>query len=415
MKINKEQFYTYLFAIVLLLQLYVPSFRFNIYLQLLLLSAFVLLEKPTMSVRFFKTLSPIVIIISIGFIGMLFYKYKLYNIIKDVFHFIRPLVAMLMGYLFYRKINNFRLFVRTIVIVGFLSSLVHFYIMFFVNSSLENVSSLRENSKDNILELFALFFFSYYKKFKNERLFSRRLISRILYISILLSCIMYFSRTMIAMTILLLLTIHGHTIITKKTIKIISALVLLVLAFYVFLFSINIQRNKKGLESFLYKLKVAPAEIFKTKIDRQNHADLWDHWRGYEAKRALDLLKRKPEAYVIGCGYGSLVNLKFYAPLSGDAKGMKYISELHNGYIFVLYKTGIFGLAFYMIFLFILYTKIYLKRTFERTFISGIALCILFATLVIGSFFNGDPIMLFLLGTLLFFDEKNNSKTPEAC
>ena len=69
--------------------------------------------------------------------------------------------------------------------------------------------------------------------------------------------------------------------------------------------------------------------MFKTNVDRENHKDLWDHWRGYEAKRAFALMEQYPSSFIIGTGQGSLVNLKFEAPLTGDKnKGLKYISEL---------------------------------------------------------------------------------------
>lgn len=405
MIVNAQKLYSYLYSIILLLQLYIPSVRVNIYLQIVLLGAFFFVEKPMISVRFYKVLVPIVVVILMGFIGTMFHRYNLYNVIKDIIHFIRPLISILIGYLFFRRINDFNLFVKTVIITGFLSSIIHYYVIFFVNNGLETLSDLREFSKDNVLELFALFFFAYYKKFQNEKLFASKILSRILYASILFSCIIYFSRTMIIMGIIILMTVQGYTMITKKGLKIMSLVIVLIIGLYAFLFSINIQRKQSGFESFLYKLKVAPEEIFKTKIDRENHADLWDHWRGYEAKRAFALLDANPSGYFIGCGYGSLVNLKFFAPLSRDLKGMKYISELHNGYIFLLYKVGIFGLIFYIILLIGLYRNIYVAQSFEKVFISSIALCLMFATLVIGSIFNGNPTMLLLVGALLYYDD----------
>lgn len=408
MKINAEKFYTYIFIIVFLLQLYVASFRINIFFQIFVLATYFYIENAKISFNFYKILVPLLLIILTGFIGQIFNKYGLYNIIKDIFHFSRPLIAIFLGYLIYKRINNFKLFIKTIVIIGFISSLIHFFIILFINKGFENVHSLRENTKDNILELFALFFFIFYKKFQKEELFQNKLFKKIVLFSLILSNILYFSRTMILMSIVLLLTVYGYTTITKNSVRVFGFLLVTLIGLYVFLFTVNIQRNKNGLESFLYKLKVAPEEVFKTKINREDHSDLWDHWRGYEAKRAIELLKEKPIGLGFGLGYGSLVNLKFYAPLSNDDKGMKYISELHNGYIFLLYKTGVFGLFLYLFFLFRLYKKIYIKRSFENVFISGIALSIMIASLVIGSIFNGNPTMMILLGALVFFDEKNS-------
>ena len=408
MKINAIKFYTTIFIIVLFLQLYVFSFRFNIFFQLFILAGFIAIEKPKTSLLFLKTNLPLVLVFLLGFIGMFFERYHLYNIIKDIFHFIKPILGICIGYFFYKKINNFKLFIKTIVITGFFSALLHYIIVIFFIKNIETVSNIRELGTDNFVELFALFFLVFYKKFQKENLFSSKLVHLIILCAILISCVLYFSRTMIVMSVMILLTIYGYTIITKMTLKITGFLLLFILFFYAFLFSANIRRNSKGFESFLYKVKNAPSEVFKTHVDRENHADLWDHWRGYEANRALALLGDNPSGYIFGCGYGSLVNLKFYAPLSKDSKGMKYISELHNGYVYVLYKTGIIGLVLYLYFLYILYIKIYFERRFSNVFISAIAMCFLFSTLVTVGINNNNDTIIIILGALIFFYEKNN-------
>lgn len=410
MKINAIKFYTSVFVIVLFLQLYLFSFRINIFLQLFVLCGFLAIEKAKISKNFFGIALPIFLLFLIGFLGMLLGKYHLFNIIKDIFHFIKPILAILIGYLFYRKINNFKLFIKTIVITGFLSAIVHYIIIIFFIRNIETVSNIRQFGTDNYVELFALFFLAFYKKFQKENLFSSKLLHNVILVALLISSILYFSRTMIGMAVMALLTIYGYSIITRRTLRITGIFILFILGFYAILFSSNIQRNSKGIESFLYKVKNAPAEVFETQIDRENHVDLWDHWRGYEAKRAIALLNDNPQAYIFGCGYGSLVNLKFYAPLSDEPKGMKYISELHNGYAYILYKTGIIGILLYLYFLFLLYVKIYFDRRFTTTFISTIGLCFLFSTLVTVGINNSNDTIIFLLGALLFFYEKENSE-----
>lgn len=412
MKVNAIKFYSTIFAIILILQLYVNSFKINILIQLLSLIVFFIFEKKTISTRFIKSIAPIFYLFIICFIGMFIHKYNSYNIIKDLSHFIKPILGLIIGYVFYKKINSIKIFIQTIVITSFLSALIHFVIILTIKN-INTVSDIREFTRDNFVELFGLLFFMFYKKFQNERLFSNKLVSKIIFISLLISCILYFSRTMIIMAAIVITTVYGYTIITKKSIKIGLVLLSFVLLFYALLFSINLQRNKSGMESFFYKVKIAPSEIFKTHINRENHSDLWDHWRSYEALRAIELLNENPSGYFFGLGYGSLVNLKFFAPISDDKNGMKYISELHNGYVYVLYKTGIIGLLLYLFFLYYLYVKIYFKRNFTTVFISAIGLSIFISTLVIGSIFNGNPTTLFLLGGLLFFDEKNLIKNEQ--
>ena len=389
------------------MQLYLPSFKANIFIQIGVLLLYFFLEKATISLGFLKVLLPIICVILLGFLGTLINKHSLFNILKDIFHFLKPILGLLIGYLFFTKINNFKIFVKTIVIAGLISALIHFILVAFYSRT-ETVSDLRELGRDNFLELFALFFLCYYKKFKQENLFESKTVFRIIFYMLLLSCGLYFSRTMIVIAILLFLSVYGYTKITKTTLKIISIFTIFIVLFYAYLFSIKLNRNGNSLESFLYKVQIAPSEILKTKIDRNNHKDLWDHWRGYEAKRAFALMEDNPSSYVFGCGHGSMVNLKFYAPLTNNKKdkGLKYISELHNGYAFVFYKTGIIGVIFYFLFFIRLYKKIYINRQFVTIFISAIGIAFLFTTLTITGIYNTKDIIVFILGGLLFFEHK---------
>ncbi len=407
MKVKVSNFYTTLFAIVIFAQLYLPSFKINVFLQIFALSLFFLLEKkPVIPLFLFKFSKPLYLILLIGFISTFFYNYSYYNIFKDIFHFIKPIVGLAIGYLFYRKINNIKSFIKIIVFIGFLSAIIHLIIIGFF-TDLDTVSSLREHGKDNFIEMFALFFLIFFKRFnEGEKLFKSSQKSTIILIVLMLSNILYMSRTMMVGAIIVLLSIYGYTRITKKTIKVLLFIFIFIGLLYAYLFSVKVDRTGNSLASFFYKVKIAPAEILKTNIDRENHRELWDHWRGYEAKRAIALLNENPHFYFVGAGYGSLVNLKFFAPLTDNPskdKGLKYISELHNGIPYILYKTGIFGLVIYLAFLFKIYNIIYKKFTFETIFISSIGLFYLFSTITITGIYNTKDTIVFILGGLLYF------------
>lgn len=412
MKISKTNFYNTIFAVIILLQIFLPSFKANIFLQIVVLGIFFSLDKVLISNQFLKIIVPIIILFFIGFIGMLLHKHFFFNITKDIFHFVKPILGIMIGYLFYKKINNFKRFIKTIVYCGLVSALIHFLYLFITGNIFSgSISVIRESNKDSFLELFALFFLLFYKKFQEENLFRNKNNFVLIKYILIFSCILYFSRTMLICALMLMFSIKGYTKITTKTIKIVSILLVSIALFYAFLFSIKIDRNKPGIETFLYKIKNAPSEIFKTKIDRDNHKDLWDHWRGYEAKRAFELMNNNPSSYFFGCGHGSLVNLKFFAPLSGpNEKGMKYISELHNGYVYLLYKTGFLGLFFYLYTLYLLYIKIYKNLNITNVFISGIGIFYLFTMLTITGFYNSNDTIIFMLGALLFFNSKANNK-----
>lgn len=413
MKINSTKFYSGLFVIVILLQLYLPSFKLNIIFQLFLLALFFFYEKIKVNIEFYKIITPLFLLFFIGFIGAIINNFGMFNIIKDISHFLKPITGLLIGYLFYKKIDNLKTFTKTIVLVGFISAIIHFIIVFGFSKT-NTVAEIREYGRDNYLELFSFFFLSFYKKLTNDNLFDNKLNYRIVFWVLLLSCILYLSRTMMVLAILLLLSINGYTKITTKGLKVMGIFFLAIIGFYIFLHSIKIDRGKPGLEAFLFKVKIAPEEIFKTRIDRENHKELWDHWRGYEAKRAFDLMTEYPSSFVFGTGYGSLVNLKFEAPLTGENKGMKFISELHNGFAYVFYKTGIIGLIIYLSFLISLYKVIYKNSNYATIFISSIGILYFFTTLTITGIYNSRDIIVFILGALLFFKDKINASTKPA-
>lgn len=408
MVVSKAKFYNLLFITVLLLQLYLPSFKLNLFFQITVLLLYFYFENVAIERRFLKSIAAVFILFILGFIGTTYHSYPIYGFIKDVFHFAKPIVGLLIGFLFLKKINNYNLFLKTIVYCGLVSAVIHFLVLIgTANLFSGSVDTIREFGKDNFLELFALFFLIFNPRFQQKPLLKNRLHTIIIGSLLFVSNVLYFSRTMIVVAILLLLSVYGYTVLTKKTIRFLGVILTASVLFYGYLYSVKIERGKPGIEAFLYKVKIAPAELFKTKIDRENHRDLWDHWRGYEAKRAYALMKESPSSFVVGTGFGSLVNLKFKAPLTGEKEGMRYISELHNGYMYVFYKTGAIGIIVMLLFLGRLYLSLYRKQKNSKmvaVYISGIALVYLFTTLTITGIYNGRDVIIFILGGLLYFE-----------
>jgi len=211
--------------------------------------------------------------------------------------------------------------------------------------------------------------------------------------------------------ILLLIGSFGYSRISLKAIKYISLALILIFSLYVYLYSIDIERDQKGFSAFLYKVKIAPEEIFHTNIDINNHVDLWDHWRAYEANMAFAQMKGFQHIY--GRGLGSLVDLHFVAPLND--KGMQFISHLHNGYAMVYYKTGVFGLFIYLLFLINIYLFAFKKRfaKFElpiTNLIASIGIYLAFSSLIITGVYNLNDVYLFALGGLLSQYDKLRTK-----
>lgn len=396
-----------LFILVLLCELYLPSYKLNFAIQFLTLVGVVFSSKTSISLRFFKTILPLLLLFLIGFIGYLLDFYPLSATVKDITYFLKPIIALVLSYVLIKKQNDMFLFLKTIVYVAVFTAFIHLFGIFVLGDFRDNsINELRGDfGLDNFIEIFAFYILLFSKQFLGKSIIEVKKWHYLVLVFFLLSIYLYFSRTMLVAFFLVGFSILGYTKITQSTVKFIGLGLLFIGLLYVYLFSIKIDRNAKGAEAFLYKIKIAPEEIFETKIDRENHKELWDHWRGYEAKRAFELMNENPMSYFFGTGHGSLVNLKFKAPI-GD-EDMKFISRLHNGYVFVFYKMGSIGLLMLLLFLFKLYLRVYQnnrkdgKLFFTNRLIASVAVFYFFSSLIISGIYIPKDAIIFLLGGLL--------------
>lgn len=410
MKINKDVFLKIILIFNLLALIYLPSFKLNIILEIISILLLLPYSKGV-NKRIFGLLSPLLIVFFIGFVGFLTNESNLFVASKDVFHSLKPMLGIFLGFLIFSISKSFKKILQNIVLAGFLSSLIHlFIVLFFTNFLTGSINEIRDLTRDNFLDLIALFLLLFHNKFFGEQLVVNKY-RKYFILVISISCVLYFSRTMIIAAILFLITFYGYSKITLKSIKIFSIIFVSIVALYSYLYSVKIERNKPGIEAFLYKIKIAPEEIFETNINRDNHKDLWDHWRAYEAKRALSLLFEDKRNILFGCGYGSEVNLKFKAPLDGpEGHGLKYISELHNGYIYVLYKFGIAGILIYLFMLIKLYLFNKNSTNFNNLMLSFIGLFYFFTSFTITGMYNNRDIIVIILGLVyskFLFDKSN--------
>lgn len=412
MKINKDVFLKIILIFNLLVLIYLPSFKLNIILEIISILLLLTYSKGV-NKRIFSFLTPLIIVFFIGFVGFLINESNLFVASKDVFHSLKPILGIFLGFLIFSISKSFKKILQNIVLAGFFSSLIHLIIvLFFTDFLTGSINEIRDLTRDNFLDLIALFLLLFYNKFFGEQLVSNKY-RKYFIILISISCILYFSRTMIIAAILFLITIYGYSKITLKSIKIFSIIFIGFVALYSYLYSVKLDRGKPGIEAFLYKIKIAPEEIFETKINRDNHKDLWDHWRAYEAKRAMSLLFENNRNILFGCGYGSEVNLKFKAPLDGpEGNGLKFISELHNGYIYVLYKFGIAGILIYLFMLIKLYLFNRNSTNFSNLILSFIGLFYFFTSFTITGMYNNRDIIVIVLGVVygkFLLDKSNNN------
>lgn len=400
-----------LFTLVVLCEIYIVSFRINLLIQFAFLFLLLFSGKTQFSKSFLRTILPVIILVFLGFLGTFLDSYSRVDIIKDISHFIKPVFVLCIGFLVFKTINDQRIFLRTIIHIAAITAVIHVGgIVLFSDFLSRSISDIRgEYGLDNFIEIFAMFFLILAPKTAIQPLYKKDIYRKALIAIFAISIMFYFSRTMFGMIFFLGLSFYGYAKLNAKTLKVLGIFIVSVVLFYMYLDTLKPERNSKGIEALLYKIKIAPGEVFNAKLDRSNHTKLWDHWRAYEAKRALILMSENPKSYVFGNGHGSLVNLKFKAPLSEE--GMRYISVLHNGYIFVLYKTGFIGLLLYLFFLVSLYARNYHNQTqsdtvFFKIVVATIGAYFLFTSLIITGIYIPQDAILFILGGALFHENK---------
>ncbi|RLD27266.1 MAG: hypothetical protein DRI75_09970 [Bacteroidetes bacterium] len=408
MIIKKEVLYKWMLSILLFLPVAVASVEINVVVSLFLFGAVFLDQQNKFSISLINSIFPLILILIIASISSFFYPSTLYDNIKDSFFLLKPVLFILLGYILISKINNKDFIFKVIIYMAVFFAIIHLIEVFiFLLDHPFNVNRIRgETGLSNDLELFAIVFLIVNKKGKY---FSIRL-NYSKFIKILLYCsfILYFSRTMLVALFILIFAINGYTKFTRKGVIYIFLFLFLIIMFYMFLNSIDISSENVGIEGFLYKIKMAPAEIFypSNSIDIKDHANLWEHWRAYEALKALEQLVETK--YMLGLffgkGLGSLVDLGFIAPLNSE--GMQFIPKIHNGYINIMFKTGILGLLFYFIFLSYLYLQSYMKALnikvlFINNLISGIGIYFAFTTLIVSGIYNQSDISAIILGVFL--------------
>ena len=408
MKLNKQHIFSSIYGLALLGLTIFPSVELTLIICVILITSFSISNGYVDKYQI-NLVSLLFLIVLVGLFSTIFGSNKNIDILKDVLHYVKPLLMLLAGYLAARKIGDKHFVIKTILFVALVSAIKHIItFIFLVDFSDFDINKLRYNAGlGTFIELLALIILVASKKYRIFDVYKKKGVKRILLFIFIGSFILYFSRTMLLGLVVILITVFGYTKLNIKGVKYVSGVLIVIALSYTVLFNIKLNPDKPGLESFFYKIRNAPLEMFSSPegYDPQNHKRIFDRWRAYEAKMALQQMNENRLNYLFGKGFGSLIDLKFVAPLNDE--GMRFIPIIHNGYIYVLFKTGIIGLFIYMIFLVSLYFQSY-KESFSidelalRNLISGFGVYYLVTSFVITGIYNLEEPSSFILGSFLF-------------
>lgn len=296
------------------------------------------------SISIIKLILPFIAILILAFFVCFNFEYELYYIIRDITYLTKPILGFLIGYqLCKRSLSNaLRLLIKTAFIIAIYHIIL--LILAVVVHRATTIADIRLFSgyfSDYEIYIFLILLF--HKKFNLE--YTKK---EFLTLSIVIgfSSFMYLARTNFIQFLILFLALKGFFVINKKSILVITSIVLVSVVSYTAIYYSYPRRSAEGIEGFLYKIKVAPMEAFKTKINRHDWIEFNDNYRSYENIITIRTISKDGFwAIMFGKGLGSQIDLKQEVFL-GDMK-LRFISILHNGFMIVFLKTGLIGIFIY--------------------------------------------------------------------
>jgi hypothetical protein len=395
--LNKANINQFLFIICVI----IPFFNIYELSFLVWMVAIFFTIKNNYSFEFIKYLSVFLIIFFLAIVVGLFYNYSLYFTIRDLTYLLKPISGLLLGYqLFHKSIKNpFQFIVYAGVSIAIYHLILVGYGVLFAGA--RNVREIREHGGYfNDFEIYTLVLLVFKDKFNLE--FSKK--RGIIFLVILgFSSFFYLARTNFIQFVILVMAIKGIFVLNRKSLTIITIVFAVVISGYTAIYYYNPVRNGKGMDEFLYKIKMAPGEAFSTKINRDDWLKFNDNYRSYENIRTVQQLTYNSNL-VFGEGIGSQVDLKQKVYL-GDME-LRYISILHNGYMTVLLKTGLFGLVIYLYSIFFFFkrkTYFDLNLTNIQTLFIGTGVFLIMSNWVFMGFYNLIDTKSLLIGFLFAY------------
>lgn len=353
MIISRQYFFSFLYILCLAVLL------FNNYeLTFLVWSVVALISLRTnFSKNFIYIICCYLAILLISFFTELFfYDHSIFNKIRDITYLLKPILGLLIGYNFAKKYAGNAL--NYIVNCGIFFSVIHLVIILYsilVYKTL-SVSEIRHYAGYfNDFEPYVFVLILFTSKF-NITISKKK---RFLYLGIVATSIFcYLSRTNFIQLLILILAVKGFFNLNIRSIKVISFTILLTLVSYALIYNSNPKRKGTFSEEFLYKVKIIPIEAFKTKINQEDWKDFNDNFRSFEnIKTVNQVFYGGTQAVISGKGIGSTVDIG-RVMATNDGTKVRYFPYLHNAFSTVLLKSGLLGIALYLLSVFYISRKI---------------------------------------------------------
>ncbi|MDN3548556.1 hypothetical protein [Mucilaginibacter aquaedulcis] len=328
------------------------------------------------------------------------YKNNTYLILKDLYYFSIPILFITTGVVLAYRLS-IESFLKTLVYAGVLTSIL----VTAVSVSYMGFSALFDPYSAHYaigivgtpVPPIALACLLFSKKF-NVKLFSRFRFT-VFVAANAFGVYMFASRTYTVMMAFFVLLLVVDKI---KRIWIMPTIFMLVMLFT--LLPTDLFKTKTS-ETFMGKMLGSFNELKMG--DYNTEQDINIKYRGYESFMAVKSYAEGGAANWIFGGLGKLIDLKTFVRL-GEDTDFQFIPVLHNGWLYILVKTGIMGVLTYILTFFGLITSTWKRYADARerpairlfgALIIGCVMSLMFTNYIVTSFFNTEmSIIMITLG-----------------
>lgn len=351
---KKQKSISFLLIIIIVLSAFLP-FEIIYLISVGYIIFHLFLYKIPVSKKALFALIPLVIILIISCFGIVWRK-NYTDIIRDIAYLSSPVLVFMIGYIQMLKIKDLKMFLKSIIIAGTALSSYH---LFKLVVNLEVLTtSIREirlalgvGYMWSVISLSILILYKYFnlEVFKRQ---STRIICVILCSS---SFLLSLSRSL-AVVLFIFVIVFGYNSLLKLSKKEIRfktnyKKLSLSLFYLLVLFMVILLINPFDSLIFNQLFQKIYNSFNEIKLSRSTDtSNFINNWRGYEGNRAVMTYDDfNPIQKIFGGGIGQLVKLDVPVMLEGQL--YTEVPKIHNGYLYVLIKSGIFGVFLYVYFI----------------------------------------------------------------
>lgn len=354
MRKNKK---TISFALLLFLVLpqLIPFHPFFLIVCLYLAYNFMFYKVP-ISKKMFRRVMNLVLLLVTAVISCVYtFNNPKADIIRDSIYLIYPVLMLIIGYIQALKFKDMKVILKTVIIAAVILSLIHLGKLMFnptiLSGTIRDIRLALGNGYT--LTVIALGIMIYSKRYELDLL--RRKSTKFWFMLLCLSSLLLsLSRTLPIMLAIFIICLGWRSLpkrkrrgeFTRKAYLKVSVSLFALLFLGLMMIPISQTAAFEQIsDKFSNSLSEIHIEEYRT-IQDINH-----NWRGYEAYRALiEYDKFDNLQKVIGGGLGKLIDLNLTIMLAG--KIYREVPIIHNGYMYILVKTGVLGILLYLYFLY---------------------------------------------------------------